>query len=182
MLSKILLKLIDEAVLPAVILVSTKIIGLGLINFFFHFTFEIKFFPQMILPALVYTDSQEALLANSYSNLLMYGAIFVGFLWVIVKSIHLHETHISPKATQKLARWNLLKLLTNSYNLYHQAVVWFLFLWIAVGILIFYSFSDLTYWWVSVASLAFNFVLTYLIIDDVEREFYARRAFNNGYS
>jgi len=170
MASKILLRLISEAVVPAFLLLASKVGSLFLFNYLFKIPWDFGFAESSIIPTLAYSSISDAALAHSASNLLMFGVVFLGCGWVVVKAVHFHQTHISPKRSAKLAEINLLKLLTSSYDLYHQAAVWFIFLWASILILLIYSLTGLTEWWITVLGFFSSLIFTYLLIDDIEKE------------
>jgi len=178
MASKILLKLIDKAIIPALLLLTGKYAALLLISRISGFIYT----PSLsygFIPVFQFMSPQEGILAHNYSNICMYALIFIGFFWIIVRSSKFHDTHISPKQTSRLAQRNLLFLLTNSYNIYSAALVWFLFLWIAVLIMGIYSGAGLTYWSYTISAVICNLLLSYLLVEDIEGEIRVRRFTNS---
>ena len=108
----------------------------------------------------------------------MYAVIFVGFFWVLIRSYHFHDTHIKPGTTAKLADLKMLHLITTSFDVYHSAFVWFCFMWLAVIMSTVYYLLALSYMWVFMGTFLASVMMTYLLIDDLEKEFYVWRLFN----
>lgn len=171
MVSKTLIKLIDEAIVPALVLVAAKIIGVLFISRIKNLVYEINFrTPFLPLPTLSFYSRQDYITVNSYSNLIMLIAVSLGLLRILLKTNILHETHISPKVTAKLARFRLSHLVSTTLDSYHQALVWFGFAWFVVILTGFYAYLGLVF--KSVAFIGFLIVLnlTWFFIFDIEKE------------
>lgn len=165
MYSKSLVKLIDEALIPAIILIAAKILGVTFVNYFYSLSW---FFQGS---AITYKTMREFLLANSYSNLVMYSVILFGLSWVLIRAHYLHETHVHPKLAAQLARWNLAHLVEGTFEIYHEALVWISYLWLTTLLFGVESYFGLSYLWVFGLSLLFACVATVLFVADVEKEF-----------
>jgi hypothetical protein len=171
MFSKTLVKLIDEAIIPALVLVAAKVLGVLFVgrvkNLIFEVSFKSHFLP---LPTLVFSSYQDYVTVNSYSNLIMLGVVSLGLVWILLKANLLHDTHISPKLAAQLARLSLSRLISTTFEAYHQALVWYGFAWFTTILMAFYAYLGLAY--KSFALIAFLIVLnlTWFFIFDVERE------------
>lgn len=168
MASKILLKLIDEAILPAVLVIGGKVISLAALVWFLGLSWQ--FSTTTLIPTVSFDNPVDLLLVNSYSNLVMFVVIAAGLFWVLFRAHVLHDTHISPSLTLKLLTWDLTAFLTSSFDVFHQAVVWFAFLWLVLLSLGLHVVLGITYFWVFVIALVFSLLLTWLLIEDIERE------------
>lgn len=171
MVSRTLVKLIDEAIVPALVLVAAKILGVLFIsqlkNLVYDITFRTRFLP---LPTLSFYSRQDYVVANSYSNLIMLAAVSLGLLRILLKTNILHETHISPKIAAKLARFRLSHLVSTTLESYHQALVWFGFAWFVVILTTFYAYLGLVFKSVAVVGFLVVLNLTWFFIFDIERE------------
>lgn len=161
MLSKTLLKLIDEAILPAVIVVAGKIIGVALLSSKFNFPFTLN---------LAHAVGENINLINTYSNLFSYGGIALGLGLILARSLFFHETHISPQITIRLYRLNLTGLIETTYELFHQAVVWLSYLWLLTLLFALQAYGGLASWNIALGTLAATIVFSYLFAIDVDRE------------
>lgn len=167
MFSKLLVKLIDEAIVPAILLVAVRIISLVLVSK--SFDIPINLGPE----GFVYSSSEDYLLVNSHSLLYMVLAICLGLLRVIIKSVVFHDTHITPPLAAKLHSLRLEHLIQDTFHLYTQGVVWLAYLYfltIGAGLM---SLFGLIYGWVVWASLGLAVLFTYIFILDAEREILA---------
>jgi len=167
MISRILLRLIDEAIVPAILVIGVKILGMFAVTKVFGYTWSLdltSFFGLRF-------ESREALLAvNSYSNLLVLLVLGAGLLWIIIRAVHLHDTHISPRLALRLFSWDLSHLVTTSVDVYHQAVVWLSYLWLFVLLGIIHAATGLAYGWTAAIGFTIAAFFTWLVISDVERE------------
>src|SRR3989344_1561447 len=98
MIAKNITKLIDEAIIPAMVLILAKMLGLFAAIYFLNLQFEIKnqsFFS--ILPSLSFNNFQDYVKAENYSNLAMFAGATIGAALVLVKAHFFHLSHIHPK-------------------------------------------------------------------------------------
>lgn len=168
MASKILLRLIDEAILPAVLVVFVKLVSLAALVRTFNYSWSLD--TTAAFPALEIESHAALVTVNSYSNLAVFAAVAIGLVWILAKAYHFHDTHVAPTTTLKLLSWNLTGLLSNSYEVYHQAVVWLSYLWVVFLLMLVHTAVGLQYTWLTAAVFAASLFLTWLFIHDVERE------------
>jgi len=167
MVSKILLRLIDEAIVPAILVISVKILGMFAVTKIFGYTWSLDLTSFFGLKF----ESHEALLAvNSYSNLLVLIVLAAGLLWIIIRAVHFHETHISPRLALRLFSWDLSHLVVSSVDVYHQAVVWLSYLWLFVVLGIVHAATGMAYGWTAAIGFTIAAFFTWLVISDLERE------------
>lgn len=169
--SKTLVKLIDEAIVPALIIVAAKAFGVFFVARVFGLPFEIKTKTQILpLPTVSFDSLTDYVIANSYSNLIMFLMVVAGLIWVLVKAHHFHASHISPKLAARLTQLRLSGLISQTLDVYHQALVWLLFLWFTVALLGFYAYLGLAYKSFAIIAFLVAVNLTWFLIFDVERE------------
>src|SRR3990167_9739901 len=98
MVAKSLIKLIDEAILPALLLILAKGIGLFVTVLFFNLPFTLEYRSIFgLLPSYRFATLQGYTTAENYSNLVMFAAVAAGAIIVILKAHFLPESPISPK-------------------------------------------------------------------------------------
>jgi hypothetical protein len=164
MFSKILIRLIDEAVVPAFYLVAVRIISLIFITAYTGIPVELGH------AGFIYPTDEDYLLVNSYSLLYMLIALCLGLLHVVIKSLVFHDTHITPVLAAKLHSFKVQHLIQNSFHLYTQGMIWLVYLYfltIGAGLMCIFG---LLYTWVVYISLGLSILFTYIFIFDVERE------------
>ena len=171
MITKSITKLIDEAIIPALVLILAKMAGLYLSIYFLNLPFEIKSKSFLaLLPAINFVNFSDYVKAENYSNMAMFLAVSAGTILVLVRAHFLHETHIHPKLQAKLAALNLEGIIAPSYHLYHQAVIWLIFLWLTVGFLIISTILGITYPQISIVAFLIAANFSYFLALDVEKE------------
>lgn len=171
MVAKPITRLIDEAIIPALLLILAKIIGLFLASYFGKWQLETKTFNFLgFFPSIVFKDPQAYIKAENYSNLAMFTMAAIGCVYVLVKAHFFHETHIAPRVHAKLASLNLEKFISSSYHLYHQAVIWLIFLWLTTSFLILSSISGVTYAPISAIAFILSANFTWVFAVDIQKE------------
>src|SRR3990167_3092 len=171
MVAKSLVKLIDEAIVPALLLILVKGMGLFLTVFFLKLPFDLEFRSIFgILPSFRFATLQGYIAAENYSNLAMFVAVAAGAIIVILKAHFLHESHIHPKLHARLIALNLERLVQSSYHLYHQAAIWLIFLWLTFGFLTLSSIAKITYPQITIAAFLISANLSWVFALDIEKE------------
>jgi hypothetical protein len=172
MISKSLIKLIDEAIFPASILIFAKLFGFFIISYFFNIPITINFKDLLgILPSLSFENVDNYTQAENFSNIVMYIVIALGSTFIIARAHFFHESHISPNLHAKLSNLSLEKLVAPSYHLYHQAAIWITFLWLATGFLLVSTIvMKITSPIVSIIAFLISANLSWVFTRDIERE------------
>ena len=171
MISKSLIKLIDEAIVPAVFLILAKGTGLFLTVFFLKLPFDLEFRSIFgLLPSFRFATLQGYITAENYSNLAMFTVVAAGAIIVSLKAHFLHESHIHPKLHARLISLNLERLVQSSFHLYHQAVIWLIFLWLTCGFLTLSSIAKITYPQITIAAFLVAANLSWVFVLDLEKE------------
>src|SRR3990167_4762902 len=171
MVAKSLIKLIDEAILPALLLILAKGVGLFATIVFFNLPFTLEYRSIFgLLPSFRFATLQGYITAENYSNLAMFAAVAAGAIIVILKAHFLHESHIHPKLHARLISLNMERLVQSSYHLYHQATIWLIFLWLTFGFLTLSSIAKITYPQITIASFLISANLSWVFALDIEKE------------
>lgn len=168
MVSRILLRLIDEAVLPAVVVLVAKI--LAVVSLIYFLKLDWQFNTTSLIPEILFESSETVTFVNSYSNLFLYLVILLGLGWVLVRAYHLHDTHIAPSFVLQLLSWNLTGLLSSSDEVYHQGFIWFSYLWLVTLLIGLNTFLGLNYLWIFIFAIACSLFASWVLVADVERE------------
>lgn len=164
MLSKILTKLVDEAITPAILLLSVRLISVVLVAKYFQIPFDIT------TSGFTFKTTESYIIINSYSTFLMIVVLTIGLLYVLAKSLIFHETHIKPETTAKLFSVNMDSVMQSSYDLYTQGSIWLSYCYLVMVVSGVMSYYKLIYSWVFVVALVLCVISTVLLILDVENE------------
>lgn len=171
MIAKSIVKLIDEAIIPAVSLIVGKMLGLFIVSYFLHLPFTVKNSEILwILPKVSFNNLADYVKAENYSNLTMFAVAALGCLFVIIRAHFFHESHIKPKLHAKLVSMNLDSLVAPSFHLYHQAAIWLTFLWLTVIFLAISTFLKITYPQISVTAFIVAANFSWVFAMDIEKE------------
>ena len=164
MYAKTLLKLIDYAIFPAVLIAFAKVGSAVFFAQYFDFTYQTDGF------RIVFDNAQAFISINSYSSLVMFFAVLAGLGWVIVKAHIFHDTHITPSFSAKLFSMNLNELIHTTETIYSQAFIWLSFAWLTTLVFGVHSYFGLSYWWVFFVSFFIAVLSTALLVLDIEKE------------
>ena len=115
MISSSIIKLIDEAILPASVLILAKLLGFFLVSFIGQIPVSIKYRDLLgVLPSIQFENASQYTLAENYSNIVMFTAVALGSLFVLVRAHYFHESHIHPNLQSRLASLNLETLIATA--------------------------------------------------------------------
>ena len=171
MITKSIVKLIDEAIIPAVALICGKMLGLLAASYFLNLSFTINSTGLLgALPSVQFSTLHDYILAENYSNLAMFLVAALGTIYVLVRAHFFHESHIHPVLHAKLVSLNLESLIAPSYHLYHQAAIWLTFLWLTVGFLTLSTLLQITYPQITIIAFVVAANFSWVFAVDVERE------------
>jgi len=171
MVAKSIIKLIDEAIIPALVLIVAKMLGLYFTSAVLNLNFEVKVGSFLsFLPSIHFANLQDYVTAENYSNLAMFLVVSLGTIFVLVRAHFFHSSHIHPNLHAKLERFNLQALVTPSYHLYHQAAIWLLFLWVTVGFLALSTIRSITYPQITIVAFIIAANFSWVLAIDIERE------------
>lgn len=164
MFSRILIKLIDEAIIPAITLIAVRFLSI----IFLAKTYDIPF--EFGSSGFSYKTHADFIFVNSYSTIAMVGVLALGLTYVLLKAYLFHDSHVKPSVSAKLFNLNLSSFIQTSFDVYSQGAIWWLyllFLTISSGVM---SYHSLVYSWVLYVSIALMLISTYFFVIDVEDE------------
>ena len=164
MFSKLLVKLVDQAIFPAIFLVSLRIISLLIISSKSSSTFTTSGL------GFVYTNMDEFIYVSSYSLLFMLGGLAVGLMHILIKARVFHDTHITPSMAAKVFGLRLSSLIQGSFDLYSQGAIWLSYMFLLTAVCGIMNYFSMIYSWVFYISVSLLVVFFYIFAIDVERE------------
>ena len=172
MISKTLVKLIDEAIVPALILAGAKVLGVLFVNSLFNLNWSISSWQ------IIYSSRDDFIMANSYSSLIMYSVIVAGLIYVIIKAFYFHDSHVSPKVSAFLHLHRKDFIIQTTLGIYSKAIIWLSYTWLTTVILAIQFVFGLVFPWVLYLCAFVSIVATLLLLIDIEREFYIESSSN----
>jgi hypothetical protein len=147
-----------------------KFIGLIFSINLFSLEWGIKNIPGALFSVRPVFYSEDILIASTYSDLVMFAIIIIGFSIVLMQALVFHDSHISPSLLSKLANKNLLGLVKSTFEIYHKAAVWTIFVWISVLLIFLNTLASKTELWVLVFALITTIALNVFLLRDVASE------------
>ncbi len=170
MISRTLIRLIDQAVVPAILLLSARVISVVMISYLGGIQFAVD------ATGFVFSSHEDYLYVNSYSTIAMVVVLALGLLYILLKAFLFHDTHISPGLSAKLFHYRLSVLIQSSFELYSQGVIWLAYLYLISAVTVILVLSNLIYPWVLWISLALSFISTGVLVFDIENEIELKKA------
>lgn len=164
MFSRILIKLIDQAIVPAILLLAARILSVLLITKYVGLEFSVE------RTSLNYSSMGDYALVNSYSLLFMVIVLAIGLFYIILKAYVFHESHIAPAVTARLFSFGIPSFIQSSFDLYTQGTIWLSYAYLLMfvtGVMALYS---LVYPFVFFVAAALTVVATVLLVIDIEQE------------
>jgi hypothetical protein len=166
-LSRSLLQLLDEAIIPALVVFSAKLIGLVLANYYYHLSWDVS---GRAIPFISYRSPEAFATANGFSNAIVLGIILIGFMSVLIRAHAFHASHISPKLSVTLVSMEMTGLVASTWELYHQAIVWLCYLWLCLLLVGLQASMGTSPVWLVVLGGVIGALFTWFFVADVERE------------
>ncbi len=163
--SKLLVKLVDRAILPAIFLFASKVVG----TFFVASYIGVDSFNGLV--AFNGLTASQYIFVNSYSTIFVFISILVGMCYLLFKAHVTHETHISPYISARIASMRLNNMVQTSFDLFSEAGVWLMYCWLLTLVSMTQVALGAMYLWVPVVAFIFSVISSILVIVDVEREF-----------
>jgi hypothetical protein len=160
-------KLADKFVLPLVLLIAARYLGVFIVGLWLPISFSMGAVSDIFsLPFLNFAGPTGLFLANSFSWALIAVLLGLYFGFVLYRSIHLHEDFLHPKQAWHIHNKKLESLTINSRESLHQIVVWlvisFAAVFLALGDLLSKNLSPLVF--SGLASVATLLVMVSVLI------------------
>jgi hypothetical protein len=164
MLSKLLVKLIDRAIVPAVLLLATRVVSIVLISKYLGISVSIS------KSGFVFESFTDFVKVNSYSTLAMTAILILGLFYILLKSLAFHDSHIKPALSAKVFSLKVQHLIQGSFHLYAEAAIWLSYAYLLLLFSGIMFVSTLLYAWVFYIVAGITLVSTILFIFDLEEE------------
>lgn len=164
MFSKILLKLIEESIVPAFAFLVIKVLTTLYLGTSLGYNVSIY-----NIFSLEVTKEHYSVIN---SNILIIFTIFcfLGVLYTIIKSLYFHKSHINPNVTLGLYNLRVNFLIQDSFHLYSQSLIWLIYLYMTLFISMILYFLGLVNGYVLLLSTILTPLSTYFFILDLENE------------
>jgi len=169
-MSRSLIKLVDNSLLPAALMVIGKFVGVIVVIQLFNISTSIREYSNSLFSYSTILKPEDVLTVTTYSDLIMYAVLAIGFSVNIFRAVYLHSSHIKPTLVSRLVNKNLFSLIQNSYEIYHSAAIWLVFVLVSNVLIIVNAINGSTYPWLAVVTVIASALLTTVLLQDVYRE------------
>lgn len=124
------LKLIDEAILPVVLVIASKIASIFLLSLIFSIPWSLNSTSGSYSFYFIhFTNASSVFFISSISDLVMICVVALGFLWTLFRGNYFREDKLHPIDQAKLHKKGKEDLIVAKNEAYHQAAVWLSLSW-----------------------------------------------------
>jgi len=170
-MSILLKKALKLSILPAVLMIAGKFIGIMSLIISYNLQFEVGneingiFSTQLFLG-----DDKITLFVNSISDFTMLLLLAVPTLYMIIKTTVLQKAKNNPRTIAKMVKFNILKWVTSNTSTFLQIFIWTSFILISSVIVITNTLQGDTYQWVGITSGVLSLFSIWGLIKTFETE------------
>jgi hypothetical protein len=152
-MSKLLKRALENSLVPAILMIAGKALGVFLVSARYGFPLEIGndiagFFSTQIY----FQDRDITLFVNSVSDLIMLITLSIPTIYLITKTAIFQSSLDNPKTIVKITRFNILKWITRNDTTFLKIFIWCAFLWVSSGLIIKNSLQGDTYLWIGITA------------------------------
>ncbi len=124
------LKLLDEAILPVVLVVFCKIVAIFILTLVFNIPWSFNSTSGSYSFYFInFKDASGVFFVSSISDLVMILFVAVGFLWTLFRGSYFREDKLHPITAARLHKKGKESLIVDKNKAYHQAAVWLSLSW-----------------------------------------------------
>ncbi|KKQ35062.1 MAG: hypothetical protein US52_C0037G0003 [candidate division WS6 bacterium GW2011_GWA2_37_6] len=169
-MSQTLVKILDATLFPAALMISGKFIGLYLTIQIFSLDWGIENLSNELFSSRPVMYQDDLIVASTYSDLFLLFIMLCGFSFYVIRAVFLHSSHIDPRLITRLAVNGLLGLVKDSFEIYHRASIWLVFLWLSDITILINVLLGKTASWVLLTGFILSLLLTVVLFRDVAFE------------
>jgi hypothetical protein len=152
-MSKLLKKALKLSILPAVLMIAGKFIGIMSLIISYNLQFEVGNEVNGIFSTQIFlADESITLFVNSISDFTMLVLLAIPTLYMIVKTTVLQSAKNNPRTIAKIVKFNILKWITSNDATFLQIFIWTTFMLISSIIIITNTLQGDTYRWVGISA------------------------------
>lgn len=163
-------KIFKASLLPAALMLIAKIVGFWLTVMSLNIPWTINIDSDGFLGIYPLLMSNTVVQAASFMDMIFIWIMLLGLLYYLLIALFFHSTHLHPKIISKLVKFNLLYIVKNNFNLYHEIIVWLMFAWLANILVLINSVAGKTFIGIPTFSILFTAFLTVVFFKDACKE------------
>lgn len=158
-MSKLIKRALKNSIIPAILMIAGKVIGIFIISAVFGLTFEIgNDLNGSFSTQIYFYDEDTTLFVNSYSDLCMFLFLAVPTIYFILKTAIFQSAMDNPKTIVKITKFNVLEWVTKNDTTFLKIFIWVAFLWIASAVVVINTLQDNTYSWIGILAGSISFL------------------------
>jgi hypothetical protein len=170
-MSKLLKKALKFSILPAVLMIAGKFIGIMALIISYNLQFEVGNEINGIFSTQIFlADESITLFVNSISDFTMLILLAIPTLYMIIRTTVLQNVKSNPRTIAKVVRFNILKWVTSKKSTFLQIFIWTTFILISSAIVITNTLQGDTYQWVGVTGGVLSLFSIWGLIKTFETE------------
>lgn len=170
-MSKLLKRALKNSLVPAILMIAGKALGIFLVSAIYGLSFEIGNDINGFFSTQIYFEEKEVtLFVNSTSDLLMLILLIVPTIYLISKTVIFQSAVDNPKTVVKMAKFNVLKWITRDDTTFLKIFIWCAFLWLASAVTIKNSLEGDTYSWIAILGGIISFFCAFGALKSFEVE------------
>ena len=168
-MTKSLLYLIKLSVIPILVLIVGKLIGIAVAGSFLgvNINWAVSSPMDLLTPAVAAAEISRV---TTFADIVMYGLLAIGMSIILIQSSYFHDSHVDVNAVSKLADYNLLGLIKSTYELYHWGFIWTLYLLIGTIVIMVDYFAGRADLWALIITSLFSIFSIMILVKDVYNE------------
>ncbi len=150
-MSKLLKRALKNSLVPAILMIAGKALGIFIVSAKYGFPLEIGNDLNGIFSTQIYfNDIQTTYFVNSVSDLMMLIVIAVPTAYQIIKTAIFQSTFSNPKTIVKIAKFNMIQWITRNDTTFLKIFVWCAFLWLCTGVIVKNALEGDTFIWIAI--------------------------------
>lgn len=170
-MSILLKKALKLSILPAVLMVAGKFVGVMALIVAYNLQFEVGNEITGIFSTQIFlSDEASTIFVNSLSDLAMLVVLGVPTLYMIVRTTILQSAKDNPRTIAKMVKFNVLKWVTSNTATFLKIFIWTTFVLIASIITVSNSLNGESYAWVGVVAGALSLLSIWGLVKTFEIE------------
>lgn len=170
-MSTLLRKALKTSILPAILMIAGKFLGLFVLIASYGIQFNVGNEISGIFSTQIYIpDSSTTLFLNSISDLLMVLVLSIPTIYLIIQTTLLQSVRDNPRTIVKVVKFNMLKWVTSSTSTFLKVFIWTTFTVIASIVTITNTLSGDSYLWVGIVSGVLSLLCIWGLIKTFEIE------------
>ncbi len=150
-----MVKTIDKIILPFILIVAARYIGIFISVFLTPLSFELSLQTDILSAPFVRLSTQDQLVtANSISWIFTALVLGTVFSFLAFRSLHLNHDWLHPKETALFHKKHMSHFLVSGEQTYHQVIAWSLVTLLVLNLAI------VDFWLGDLSTLAFGIILS----------------------